>query len=180
MNRLLSALAELSRSQLVLRVLIFLGPVVALLAAGPAGRWPTWWVVTGIVVLAAAFAALPETAVGAGVMLAVLAWWAGALDDGLHPAVLVAATGLLVAHLAATLTGYGPDSMPVDPALVRLWVRRGLLLLLSVPLLWLAARGLDGQPEQPGIWVVGVAAGLAATVAAAVALTAGGTDEEAS
>jgi hypothetical protein len=176
-SRLLGAVAELSRGQLVLRVLIFLGPVVALLAAGPAGRWPPWWVAAGMVVLAAAFAALPETAVGAGVMLAVLAWWAGALDDGLHPAVLVAATGLLVAHLAATLTGYGPDSMPVDPALIRLWVRRGVLLLLAVPLLWVAARGLDGQPEQPGIWVVGMAAALVATVAAAVALTARGPED---
>ncbi|KQW45141.1 hypothetical protein ASC77_20395 [Nocardioides sp. Root1257] len=171
MNGLLSAVTELSRSQLVLRVLIFLGPVVAVLAAGPAGRWPTWWVALGIVVLAGAFAAMPESAVGAAVMLAVLAWWAGALDDGLHPAVLVAATGLLVAHLAALLAGYGPDRMPVDPALVRLWVRRGALLLLGVPLVWGLALALRGQPEQPGIWVVGVMAGLVATVAAAVALT---------
>ena len=178
MNGLMAAATALSRSQLVLRALVFLGPVVAVLAAGPAGHWPAWWAVVGIVVLAAGFAALPESPIGAGVLLVVLAWWAGALDDGLHPAVLVAATALLVAHVAAVLAGYGPGEMPLDPALVRLWVRRGAVLLLGVPLVWGLALLLDGEPEQPGIWVIGVGAGLVATVAATVALTAGSPAEE--
>jgi hypothetical protein len=169
---LLIALAELSRSQLVLRALIALGPVVAVLAAGPAGQWPPWWMLVATLVLAGGFAAFPESAFGAGAMLIVLAWWAAGLDDGLHPAVLVAAAALLVTHVAAVLTSYGPGEMPVDAPLVWLWVRRGALALLGVPLVWGLALLLDGEPEQPGIWVVGVAAGLAATVAAAVALTA--------
>ncbi len=40
-------------------------------------------------------------------------------------------------------------------------------MLLTVPLVWGLARLLRGDAEQPGIWVVGVAAALAATVAAA-------------
>ena len=172
MSSLLIAIAELSRSQLALRVLIALGPVVAVLAAGPAGQWPPWWMLIATAVLAGGFAAFPESAFGAGTMLMVLAWWAASLDDGLHPAVLVAAAALLVTHVAAVLTSYGPGEMPVDASLVWLWVRRGALALLGVPLVWALARLLDGEPEQPGVWVVGVAAGLAATVAAAVALTA--------
>lgn len=178
MNSLLVAIAELSRSQLVLRAVIALGPVVAVLAAGPAGRWPPWWVLVAAVVLAGGFAAFPESAFGAGAMLIVLAWWTVGLDDGLHPAVLVAAAALLVTHVAAVLTSYGPGEMPVEAPLVWLWVRRGALALLGVPLVWGFARLLDGEPEQPGVWVLGVVAGLAATVAAAVALTARQPGEE--
>lgn len=172
MNGLLIAIAGLSRSQLVLRALIVLGPVVAVLAAGPAGHWPPWWLVATTLVLAGGFAAFPESPFGAGVLLLVLAWWTAGLEDGLHPAVLVAAAALLVTHLASVLASYGPGEMPVEPALVWLWVRRGLLALLGVPLVWGFAVALRGEPEQPGVWVVGVAAGLVATVAAAVALTA--------
>ena len=172
MTGVIAALGELSRSQLVLRALVLLGPVVAVLAAGPAGHWAPWWVLAPVVALAAGFAALPESPLGAAAMLAVLIWWAAALDDGLHPAVLVAAAALLVSHVASVLASYGPGEMPVDPALARLWVRRGVLTLLGVPLVWGLALALRGEPEEPGIWLVGVTAGLVATVVAAVVLTA--------
>jgi hypothetical protein len=164
-------LGELSRGQLVLRLVVLLGPVVAVLASGPAGHWPPWWVIALVVGLAGGFAAFPESPAGATAMLAVLVWWAAALEDGLHPAVLVAATALLVAHVAAVLASYGPGEMPVDPTLVRLWLARGVLLLVPVPLVWGLALLLRGEPEEPGVWVVGVATGLVVTVAGALALT---------
>ncbi|WP_028642589.1 hypothetical protein [Nocardioides sp. URHA0020] len=172
MNAALTSVAELSRSQLVLRALIVLGPMIAVLAAGPAGHWPPWWVAAGMLALAGVFAAVPESPVGGGVMLAVLGWWAVALDDGLHPAVLVAAVALLVTHLASVLASYGPGEMPVERALVWLWVRRGAVVLLGVPLVWGLAVLLRDQPDQPGVWVVGLVAGLVTTVVAAVVLTA--------
>ena len=178
MNPLLTAVAELSRSQLALRALIALGPVVAVLAAGPAGHWPPWWVLVATVVLAGGFAAFPESPFGAAAMLGVLVWWTASLDDGLHPAVLVAAAALVVSHVAAVLTSYGPGAMPVDRELLWLWVRRGALALLGVPVVWALALLLQDEPEQPGVWVVGVASGLVATVAAAVALTARQPGEE--
>lgn len=172
MTGLLAALAGLSRSQLVLRVLIVVGPVAAVLAAGPAGHWPPWWLVALTLVCSVGGAAFPESPFGAGAMLVVLVWWAVGLDDGLHPAVLVAAAALVTAHVAAVLASYGPGEMPVERALVRLWVRRGALALLGVPPVWGLALLLQDEPEQPGVWVVGVTAGLVATVAAAVALPA--------
>jgi hypothetical protein len=165
-------LLDLSRSQQVLRLLVLLGPVVALLASGPAGHWPPWYVVLVVVGLAAAAATAPESPVAGAGILAVLVWWAAGLDDGLHPAVLVAAAALLVGHVAAVLTSYGPGEMPVDAALVLRWVGRALLVLVPVPLVWWLARALRDQPDEPGVWVVGLAVGLAATVAAGVALTA--------
>lgn len=176
----MTRVGDLARSQLVLRVIVLLGPVVAVLASGPAGHWPPWWVLAGVLATSAGFAALPESPVGAGTFLAVLVWWAAALEDGLHVEVLVAAVAMLVTHVAALLASYGPGEMPLDPALARLWVRRGLLLLVPVPALWVLALLLRGEPEQPGIWVVGVAAGLVATVAAAIALTDEQSTEESS
>ncbi len=85
--------------------------------------------------------------------------------------VLVAAAALLVGHVAAVLTSYGPGEMPVDAALLVRWTARGLLVLLPVPVVWWLARALQDQPDEPGIWVVGLAVGLAATVAAGIALT---------
>ena len=170
MTPLVLPLADLSRGQLVLRLLVLLGPVVAVLAAGPAGHWPPWWLLAAVLASSAGFAALPESPVGAGTMLLVVVWWAAGLDDGLHPMVLVAAAALLVTHVAATLASYGPPEMPLDADLARLWSARAVLLAVPVPLLWAAARGLRGDPQQPGIWVLGVAATLAATVAASIVL----------
>jgi hypothetical protein len=160
-------------SQLVLRTLALLGPVVALLATGPAGHWPPWWLVGPVVLLAAAFAAMPDSPFGAAVFLAVVVWWTISLPDSGQPEVLLAATALVVSHVAALLASYGPGAMRVDPATLRLWVRRGLLVLLTVPAAWGGARLLRGEPEQPGIWILGVVAALAATVAATVALGTG-------
>ncbi|QWF21073.1 hypothetical protein KM427_19290 [Nocardioides sp. LMS-CY] len=174
----MTELGELSRGQLVLRVVVLLGPVVALLASGPAGHWPPWWVIALVVGLAGGFAAFPESPVGVVAILTVLVWWTAALDDGLHPAVLVAATALLASHVAAVLASYGPGEMPVDPALLRLWAVRGTLLLVAVPLVWGLALLLRGEAEEPGIWVVGVATGLVGTVAAGVVLTSRQQEEE--
>jgi hypothetical protein len=163
-------------SQLLLRALVLVGPVVALLATGPAGHWPPWWVVVPVVGLAGAFAAMPDSAYGAGVFLVVLVWWTISLREELQPEVLAAAAALLVAHLAAQVASYGPAALPVEAATLRLWGVRGVLVLVTVPAAWGAARLLRGEPEQPGIWILGVLAALAATVAATVALGGAGAD----
>ncbi|MBZ5737266.1 hypothetical protein [Nocardioides mangrovi] len=170
-------LGDLTASQLVLRGLVLLGPVVAVLATGPAGSWAPWWVLLPILALAVGFAALPESSVGIATYLAVLAWWTLALEDGLDPMVLVAVVALVVSHVAAVLASYGPGEMPVHGPLVRRWAVRGALVLLVVPPTWLLGRGLRDDTAQHGIWVTGVAVALAATLAAAVALA--GSDREA-
>ena len=155
---------------MILRGTVFAGPVVALLMTGPAGHWPPWWLVVPLAGLAAAAAAAPDSPMLAGAGLLVLVWWTVSLGDGVPASVLVAAAALVVAHVAALLASYGPRDMPVDRATVLLWVRRGALVLLTVPGAWAAARALQGEPEQPGIWVLGVAAACVATIAGTAAL----------
>jgi hypothetical protein len=158
------------RSQLLLRALVLLGPVVAVLATGPAGSWPPWWLVAGVVALAGAGAVASDSQLLSGAGLVALVWWTIGLDDDLTGWVVVAAAALVVGHVAALLASYGPATMPVHPSLVRLWTRRGGLVLLVVPAAWAVTRLLRGDPEQPGIWVLGVATVLVATLVATAAL----------
>lgn len=157
-------------SQLVLRALAFLGPVVALLATGPAGRTAPWWLIVLVVVLAGATALAPDSAIGAGVGLVVLGWWAIAVDAGLPVAVVGAAVALTVGHVAALLAAYGPREMPLDTATLLLWARRGALVLLTVPGAWLLARAVQDEPEQPGLWVLALGVACLGIIGATVAI----------
>lgn len=160
----------MSRSQIALRVLVFLGPSVAVLATGLAGNWPPVLVIGAVVATAAAAAWAPDAPYGTGAGLVVVGWWAIALEDTLPASILVAALALVLAHVAAVLASYGPPTMPVDVATVGLWVRRGALVLLTVPAAWALAQLLRGEPAQPGIWLLGALAAFVATVAATAAL----------
>jgi hypothetical protein len=161
-----------ARSQAVLRALVLLGPVLAVLATGPAGRWPVWWVLLPVVALAGVAAWFPDSPFLAAVDLAVLAWWAVALGGGVPAWAVAAAVALVVGHVAALLTSYGPVEMPLDPATARLWTRRAALVLLTVPVAWVAGRVLEGQPEQPGVWVAGTGLACVVIVAATALLPA--------
>jgi hypothetical protein len=160
----------MSRSQLVLRAVVFLGPVVAVLATGPAGNWPPWWILAAVVGTAGAAARDPDSPYETGAGLVVLGWWAIALENSLPASILVAAAGLAAGHVAALLASYGPATMPVDAATLRLWVGRSALVLVTVPAAWLLALLLRGEPEQPGIWLLGTAAAFVATVVATATL----------
>jgi hypothetical protein len=171
-------LRVLSRSQLVLRILVLLAPLCAVLSAAAAGDGPPWWYAVVVALLALALAAFPEGQVGVAVNAAVLLWWAIGPDDSLHPVVLVAAAALVVTHVAALLTTYGPSAMPVDPALLRRWLWRGLAALAAAPLGWGLAVLLRDAEDEPRLWLLGVAAGVVATVVASLSLGRGAEPEE--
>jgi hypothetical protein len=156
----------LTRGQLLLRGAILAGPMLALWSTALVGPAPAGWLVALAAALSVAFAAMPDSPFGSAVMLLVLAWWGVSLRDGLHPEAILAAAGLLVAHVAALVASYGPGDLPLDGAVVRTWLRRGLLVLVTAPLAWALAAGLRDQPEPPGIWLAGL---VAATVSALVA-----------
>jgi hypothetical protein len=146
-----------SPGQWLLRVVIVLTPLGAVLAGIPAGATPGIVFFLVLVVLAVLFALFPASQGGVVVLLMAVIWWAAAPDDPLHPMCMVAAAALLACHVAALLASYGPDRLPLDPDLVRLWVRRAVLLLVPVPVLWAAADVLAGQQHRPAVWVAGLA-----------------------
>jgi len=155
-----------SRGQWLLRGTIMAGPLIALLAIIPAGGTPAWWLVLLVAGLAAVFAVYPDSEAGTGVLLLVVASWGLGLREGLHPAALIAAAGLLASHLAATVAAYGPSTAQLDPAALRKWAVRGLLVLPAAVLAWVVAEAAQDQPEPTGLWAAGLAGLLVMIVAA--------------
>ena len=159
-----------TRGQWALRGTVVAGLMVALLATGLRGVWPAWWLVVLVGGLAVGFALLPEAPVGTTATALVIVWWGFAFRDGPHPQALVAAAGLLTAHVAALIAGYGPGDMPVDRATVRVWSLRGAAVFTAAPVVLAVAILVRGEPEPTGIWVAGLTAALTTTVAAGLVL----------
>jgi hypothetical protein len=158
-----------SRGQWALRLLVVLGPVVALLAQWPSLGPPQPWLVGLTLVLAAGWALVPESVVGGVVLLLVAFSWVNGLEHRLPLGALVAAAGLLASHLAALVASYGPARLPVSAPVARLWARRGVLLFLSAPAVWLLAWGVRRLPDSGSVWVLGLVVALSVVVVAAAA-----------
>ncbi len=56
--------------------------------------------------------------------------------------------------------------MALDPAALRRWAVRGLLVLPAAVLAWVVAEAAQDQPEPAGLWAAGLAGLLVAIVAA--------------
>ena len=160
---------EWPASQLVARVLVLLGPVVGVAAAAAAGIPPPGWFAALVAALALGWACLPESVLGTMALAIVVAWWGAAGLDGLPPEAMLAALGLLTAHVAAVLVAYGPPELVVDAPTARLWLTRGATLLGAAPVVWLLAVVLRGESEPPGVWIAAMVAIVVAAVIAAVA-----------
>ncbi|MGI8645491.1 MAG: hypothetical protein ACR2JD_04120 [Nocardioides sp.] len=158
-------LAAMTPGQWALRLLVAPMPALAVLCTIGAGEAAPVWFVALVLALGVGFAVFPESAVGVVVTVLVLAWWGVGLRDGLDPWALAAAAALLIAHVAALIAAYGPKHMGLDPAVVRLWVLRGLAVVLVTPALYAVATWLRDAPEPPGMWVIGLLAAFAATMA---------------
>ena len=137
---------------LVLRSLLLL-PCVALALALP--EVPHWSVVVLVVAMSAWWSREPDHVAGAICLVLVTGWWTvhGVVDWR----VLVVGGLLLTAHVAATVLAHGPMTLAVDPHLAALWLRRGLLAAVPMPVAWLAVRGLDPRLAPGWVWM---AAGL--------------------
>ena len=134
---------------LALRVVLALLPCAALALALP--EVPHLVVTTLVVACSVRWAVTPDHPAGAAALLLVAGWWA--VHDVADWRVLVVAVPLLAAHVVATLLAHGPATLPVDPRLAGLWLRRALLALVPMPVAWLAVRGLDADLAPSGLWI---------------------------
>ena len=161
---------RLAAGQLPLRIVMFLGPLVALASTSFVGSPPAWWLVVVVGVASAAFAVAPDGLFGTVAFVLVLAWWGVSLRDGLHPEAILASLALVASHAAGVVASYGPRRTPVDRALTLLWTRRALTVGVSAPVVWSVAVLVRDQPEPPGIWVAGLFAAIVAALAASAAI----------
>jgi len=158
-----------TRGQWALRVVVLLGPMLALYARGPSLGAPPVWLAALVLLLAGGWALATESVVGVVTLLVVGLSWSAGSDVGLPAGAIVAALGMLVAHLAALVASYGPPRLPVAPGVVRLWTLRGLALFVTAPVVWVLARGVRELPGSGSLWVLGLAVAVSVVVVAAVA-----------
>ena len=95
--------------------------------------------------------------------------WSSGPDGGLPAGAIVAALGMLAAHLAALVAAYGPPRLPVAPGVVRLWTLRGLGVFVTAPVVWMLARGVRELPGSGSVWLLGLAVAVSVVVVATVA-----------
>lgn len=147
-----------TRTVLALRTLLVLLPCGALALALPVV--PHWFVLLGVVACSLLWARTPDHLAGVVALGLVAGWWSahGVLDWR----VLVVGVLLVLAHVDAVVLSHGPGTLPVDPGLARLWLRRALLTLVPLPVAYGALRSLDTVVAPSWVWL---AAGLAAVVA---------------
>ena len=155
-----------TRGQVVLRGLVLVLAQAATWLTVTDGVAPRPTLVVLVLGLGIFAVLAPESAATVALLGVLVAWWGIAFRGVDHPAVLGAAACVLATHLCLTIASYGPPSLPVSRPLVLLWVRRGVLVYLPVPLLYLLALAIRGEPAPPGMWVIGMLAVGAASVIA--------------
>lgn len=146
---------------LVLRSLLVLLPCAALALALP--EVPHTAVATAVVASSAWWARSPDHPAGAVALVLVAGWWTahGVVDWR----VLVVGVLLVTAHVVATLMAYGPATLAVDRHLAVLWVRRAVLVLVPMPVTYVAVRGLDPGLAPPWVWMAAAVVVVALLVA---------------
>jgi len=157
-----------ARSVWVVRAVGMLGLMVGLLAGVPEGYTPSVAVVV-VVLLGGVLTAFRPDHLGASMTMGVvLVWWAVQLHTEVPAGTLVAAAGLVTAHVAGTLLSYGPQFMPIPTEVVGLWAVRGLLVWLVAPVVWFVARVYADHATPTSYWLAGLATALVGAVVAAV------------
>jgi len=151
--------------QLTLRTLVVLGVGTAIVAAQSAGARPRPWELGIVFALAAITALKPESIAGVGMLAGAAYVWALA-PETLSPLVLVAAAGMVLAHVSALVAAQGPARMALDGVQVRRWAARSLLLWFSAAVVWGLSVVVVDLPQRRLAYALGL------TVLAVIALAA--------
>jgi len=133
--------------QVILRTMVVLGGTTMLVAAQAAGARPAQWQQAVLLCFAVLTAIRPESITGAALLAGGAYLWA-LTPESLSPLVLVAAAGMVLAHVSALVAAQGPARMRLDGAQVRRWTVRALLLWLAAVAVWGMSMLLADLPER--------------------------------
>jgi hypothetical protein len=138
----LDRLAQTSGQQRALRAAVVVGTVAVLVAVAAAGGGFHPLLDLFALLAAVVVAVLPESHAGVALLLTLGLYWVVLVPEQLGVWLLVAAAGLGLVHLCATLAAYGPAGHHVDAALLRTWARRAGVALVATLAVWLLTRAL--------------------------------------
>ena len=152
--------------QLALRSVVVVGALATLGAAVAAGATAPIWVAAALLLLALATAVVPDSSAPALLLLAQAYLWL-LTPSAASPWVLLAALGMVLAHVAAMVAAQGPATMPVDPGAVRRWAgRAGAVALAGVPV-WVLVVLLRHAPGERLVYLAGLVVLIAGAVGTA-------------
>lgn len=143
LTRLLGDLARCSPQQLAFRAGVVAATAGVLGLEALAGAPPGGVFSVVALALALVAAAMPDSSAPLFLVLMLGVHWALVVPEQLTGWILLAGVALLTLHVCAALASYGPPSLVLKGALLRLWWRRCAVLAAAMVLAWLAAKGLS-------------------------------------
>jgi len=152
--------------QVALRSIVGIGAVAVLLAAAGAGATvPVWQQVT-LLGLAGLTACWPDSSAGTLLLVGSAYVWAGT-PESLTPWVLVAAAGMVFAHVAALVASMGPAALKMDTAQVNRWAVRSALVWVAAAVTWVMVVWMRDVPVGRTAYALGLLLLTVVAVAAA-------------
>ena len=152
--------------QVALRALVPAGLLVTLAAALAAGAHPPLWERGVLLVVAGATMLAPDSSAPELLLIGQAYLWLQA-PESTSALVLVAAAGMVLAHVTAMVAAQGPATMPVDRDAVRRWAARSALVWAAGVPVWVLVVALRHAPDARLAFVAGLVALIAVTVATA-------------
>ena len=152
--------------QFALRSVVGVGAMVVLIAAAAAGATVPLWQGVTLLGLAALTAWWPDSSAGTLLLVGAAYVWAGT-PESLSPWVLVAAAGLVFAHLAAQVAALGPAPLRVDSTQVSRWAIRAALVWISAAVTWAMVVWMREVPVGRTAYALGLLLLTVVAVAAA-------------
>lgn len=152
--------------QVALRCVVGVGAVAVLVAAaGARATVPVWQQVT-LLGLAALTACWPDSSAGTLLLVGSAYVWAGT-PESLTPWVLVAAAGMVFAHVAALVAATGPATVKVDSVQLNRWAVRAALVWVSAAVAWVMVVWMRDVPAGRTAYALGLLLLTVVAVAAA-------------
>ena len=152
--------------QFALRTVVGVGAMVVLVAAAGAGATVPLWQAVTLLGLAALTACWPDSSAGTLLLVGAAYVWAGT-PESLSPWVLVAAAGMVFAHLAAQVAALGPAPLRVDSTQVSRWAVRATLVWISAAVTWVMVVWMREVPLGRTAYALGLLLLTVVAVAAA-------------
>jgi len=152
--------------QFALRTVVGVGAMVVLVAAAGAGATVPLWQAVTLLGLAALTACWPDSSAGTLLLVGAAYVWAGT-PESLSPWVLVAAAGMVFAHLAAQVAALGPAPLKVDSTQVSRWAVRAALVWIAAAVTWVMVVWMREVPVGRTAYALGLLVLTVVAVAAA-------------
>lgn len=140
------------RASIVVATLVVIG--AALLTPGASPTALSWFVAAVAVACAVGAAAMPDGHLATAAIGLLLGHWLLVVDGSLNVWTPIAAAGVVVVHVAASMEAITPTGSKLTPETYRLWVWRTLAIIAFAVALWLVAVAADHVDHTAGVLLV--------------------------